>query len=127
MNLSKPAPKTVDEYLYNFPEAVQYLLEELRETIKQAAPEAVEVISYQMPAYLQEGKLVYFAAYKNHIGFYPTPSGIAAFKDELAAFNCSKGTVQFPIDKPLPLDLIARIVMFRVSENLDKAKAKSRG
>ena len=127
MNLSKPAPKTVDEYLYDFPEAVQYLLEELRETIKQAAPEAVEVISYQMPAYLQEGKLVYFAAYKNHIGFYPTPSGIAAFKDELVAFNCSKGTVQFPIDKPLPLDLIARIVTFRVSENLDKAKAKSRG
>ncbi len=125
MNPSKPAPKTVDEYLYDFPEAVQYLLEELRETIKQAAPEAVETISYQMPAYLQHGKLVYFAAYKNHIGFYPTPSGVAAFKDELAAFNCAKGTVQFPIDKPLPHDLIARIVTFRVKENLEKAAVKA--
>ncbi len=124
MNLSKPAPKTVNEYLIDFPEPVQYLLEDLRAAIKQAAPEAEETISYQMPAYLFKGKLVFFAAYKNHIGFYPTSSGIVAFKEELSAYKCSKGTVQFPIDKPLPLDLIARIVRFRMKENLDKATAR---
>ncbi|MEZ0542137.1 iron chaperone [Fibrella arboris] len=124
MNPSKPTPKSVDEYLYDFPEAVQYLLEELRQAIREAAPEAVETISYQMPAFMLHGKLVYFAGYKNHIGFYPTASGITAFKDELSTYNCTKGTVQFPLDKPLPLDLITRIVKFRVQENLAKALAK---
>ncbi|RYF72676.1 MAG: hypothetical protein EOO39_11740 [Cytophagaceae bacterium] len=126
MNPLKPTPKTIDEYLYDFPEAVQEMMEHLRQAIRDAAPEAVETISYQMPAFMLAGKLVYFAGYKNHIGFYPTPSGITAFKDELSAYNCAKGTVQFPLDKPLPIDLITRIVKFRVQENLAKAKKVTR-
>ena len=122
MEANAPAPKTIDEYLYDFPEAVQYMLEDLRQAIRNAAPKAVETINYQMPAFMLAGKLVYFAGYKNHIGFYPTPSGITAFKDELSAYKCAKGTVQFPLDQPLPIDLISRIVKFRVEENLAKAK-----
>ena len=118
--------KTIEEYLAVFPERTQQLMEGLRATIKKAAPQAVEKISYNMPAFMLEGMLVYYAAYDKHIGFYPTPSGIAAFKKDLASFKSAKGSVQFPIDKPLPLDLIAQIVKFRVEENLDKAREKKK-
>lgn len=114
----------VDHYIAAFPEGTQKLLDQLRATIKKAAPKATESISYMMPAYKYEGVLVYFGGYKKHIGFYPTASGIAAFKKELVAYNVSKGTVQFPLDKPLPVSLITKIVKFRVSENLQKAKLK---
>jgi uncharacterized protein YdhG (YjbR/CyaY superfamily) len=108
----------IDQYIATFPEQTRKLLEQLRETIKLAAPEASEVISWGMPAYKQNGILVYFAAYKNHIGFYPTASGVENFKQDFSAFHVSKGTIQFPLDKPLPLELIARVVRFRVEERL---------
>lgn len=117
---------SIDEYIATFPEDVQAILQQMRATIKAAAPEATEKISYQMPTFFLKGNLVYFGAYKNHIGFYPAPRGIEAFKDELAKYKGSKGTVQFPFDQPLPLDLITRIVKFRAAENLEKAEAKSR-
>ncbi|GEO11284.1 iron chaperone [Segetibacter aerophilus] len=123
----KAAPKVndVDTYIASFPGETRKLLEQVRATIKQAAPEAEEVISYQIPAYKFHGMLVYFAAYEKHIGFYPTPSGIAAFKEELAVFKSAKGSVQFPLDKPLPLDLITEIVTFRVRENAERAEIKA--
>jgi uncharacterized protein YdhG (YjbR/CyaY superfamily) len=114
--------KTIDEYIATFPENVQSILKELRETIRDAAPQAEEIISYQMPAFKQNGILVYFAAFKNHVGFFPTSSGIAAFKEELSEYETSKGTVRFPMDKPIPLDLVKKIVRYRVEENLDKKK-----
>lgn len=117
---------SIDEYISTFPESTQIILEELRATIKAAAPEATEKISYQMPTFYLKGNLVHFAAFKNHIGFYPAPRGIEAFKDELSVYDGSKGTVRFPIDEPLPLDLISRIVKFRVAENLEKAQMKKR-
>jgi uncharacterized protein YdhG (YjbR/CyaY superfamily) len=113
---------TIDEYIETFPVEIQSILEKLRRTIRKAAPEAAEVISYQMPAFKQNGVLVYFAAHQNHIGFYPTSSGIAAFKKELSAYKGSKGAVQFPLDQPLPFDLVEKIVKFRVKENLAKKK-----
>ena len=117
--------QSIDEYLEALPENARNAIKKLRKTIKSAAPKAEEVISYQMPAFRFHGILVYFAAHKNHIGFYPTSSGIAAFKKELSDYEGSKGTVKFPIDKPIPLVLIGKIVKFRVNENLRKAKAKS--
>lgn len=119
--------QSIDEYIATFPDAIQTVLQELRTTIKAAAPQAKEKISYQMPAFAQEGNLVYFAAWKNHIGFYPG-SGAAtdAFKDELSVYDSTKGSIHFPLDKPLPLPLITRIVEFRVAENLQKAAQKSR-
>lgn len=109
---------TVPEYIQTFPEAIQLLLKKVRATIKAKAPEAVESISYGMPAYKTNGKvLVYFAGYKNHIGFYATPKGHAQFKDHLSAYKQGKGSVQFPVDEPLPFDLIGEIVAFRVKEN----------
>ena len=116
--------KTVDDYLKPFPPEVRNTLEQLRQTIKTAAPKAEELISYMMPAYKQNGALVYFGGYKTHIGFYPTSKGIEAFRKELSAYEGSKGTVRFPIDKPLPLGLISKIVKFRVKENEGKKKAK---
>ena len=116
----------IDEYIAAFPEDVQTLLQIVRGAIHAAAPDAVERISYGMPAFAQEGALVYFAALKNHIGLYPTPSGIAAFQQEIAAYESSKGAVKFPKDQPMPLDLITKIVQFRVTENLTRAAAKSR-
>lgn len=113
---------TITEYIDTFPEPVQKILQELREVIKQEAPQALEKISYQMPTFFLNGNLVHFAAYANHIGFYPAPSGIEAFKQELSAYKNAKGSVQFPIDKPLPLELIKRIVRFRVRENTAYAK-----
>jgi len=117
---------TIDEYISSFPKEIQTLLEQVRETIHQAAPEAEEAIKYAMPTFVLNGNLVHFAAFKNHIGFYPVPSGIEAFKKELSFYKGAKGSVQFPLDKPMPLELISRIVQFRVSENLKKAKAKKK-
>ncbi len=115
---------TIDDYIAGFAKDVQVILEELRATIGKAAPEAEETINYQIPTFTVKGNLVHFAAYKRHIGFYPTPSGIAAFKKELSAYEGAKGSVQFPIDKPLPLRLITKIVKFRVKENLGRAERK---
>jgi len=110
--------KTVDQYIAQFPHEIQIQLQQVRETILQTAPDAVESISYAMPAYKLNGKpLVYFAGYKNHIGFYATPTGHEAFKEELSKYKQGKGSVQFPVDEPMPLDLIRRIVAFRVENN----------
>ena len=117
-------PTDIDAYISGYPEAIRKLLQEIRDTIKKAAPQAEEVISYGMPAFRQNGMLVWYAAFKNHIGFYPIPSGIEAFKDELSAFNGTKGSIHFPLDKPLPVDLISRIVSFRLTENMIKESAK---
>ena len=123
--MNKPSKfNTVEEYLSFFPAEIRKKLEDLRKTIKEAAPEAQEGISYNMPAYKYQGVLVYFAGYKSHIGFYPTASGIAAFKEELSEYPVSKGTVRFPLDQPLPFALIRSIVAFRLQENLYKARAK---
>ena len=115
--------KTIDDYIKIFPQDVESILERMRQTIRKATPEAVESISYQMPTFKLNGKnLVYFAGYKNHIGFYPVPSGIRAFKKELSQYRTGKGSLQFPIDKPVPYDLVKKIVMFRVKENMKKKK-----
>ena len=116
--MNKPA--NIDAYITGFPEDIQEKLQQLRVAIQKAAPGATEVISYAMPAFKMNSVLVYFAAYKNHIGFYPTASGIAAFTGELAGYKHSKGAIQFPVDQPLPLALITRIVAFRVA--MDKVK-----
>ena len=125
MQSNKAGFASIDEYIASFPADTRKILEELRATIKAAAPGAEEKISYQMPAFALKGNLVYFAAFKDHIGFYPTASGVEAFKKELSTYEGSKGTVRFPIDKPLPLKLIRKIVKYRVVENLKKAKVKS--
>jgi uncharacterized protein YdhG (YjbR/CyaY superfamily) len=117
---------TIDEYIIQFPLEVQETLNILRNVIKEAAPDAKEKIGYKMPAFYLYGSLVYFAAYKNHIGFYPTASGIEAFKDELAVYKSSKGAVQFPIGKPLPYELISRIVKYRVAENIKRSEEKKK-
>ena len=124
MKTEQAAPRTIDEYIAGFPPEIQQLLEQIRTTIRAAAPDAEEAISYQMPTFRLQGNLVHFAAFKNHIGFYPAPTGIEEFKAELSAYKGSKGAVQFPLDRPMPLDLIRRIVQFRVNENLAKAEAK---
>jgi uncharacterized protein YdhG (YjbR/CyaY superfamily) len=116
--------KTVDEYFSALPADTTGILEEIRKTIKQAAPLAQEVISYNMPAFKLKGILVYYAAHKNHIGFYPTSSPIVIFKNELSAYKYSKGAVQFPVEAPIPFDLISKIVKFRVQEDLEKARNK---
>lgn len=126
MNSEQTAPKTIDEYIAGFPEDVQAILQKIRQTIKETAPNAEEAISYQMPTFKLKGNLVHFAAFKSHIGFYPVPSGIEQFKEELAVFKQGKGSVQFPLDKPMPYDLIRRIVLFRVEENLANAEAKAK-
>jgi uncharacterized protein YdhG (YjbR/CyaY superfamily) len=115
---------SIDTYIANFPVDIQKKLQEIRSTIKASAPEAEEKISYQIPTFALKGNLVHFAAFKTHIGFYPTSSGIEKFKEELAAYQVSKGTVRFPLDQPIPYDLIARIVRFRLQENLERAQAK---
>lgn len=122
MATSRKTPKSFDDYMDRFPKDVQLRLQKLRLTVKKAAPQAKEKISYGIPAFTLNGMLVWFAAFKNHIGFYPRTSAIAAFKKELSVYKGAKGSVQFPFDKPLPLTLISRIVKFRVTENLSKAK-----
>jgi uncharacterized protein YdhG (YjbR/CyaY superfamily) len=115
----------IDQYILSFSPEIRERLEQMRQIIRSAAPEAEEVISYQMPAFRLNGILVYFAGYKNHIGFYPTASGIEAFKDQLSEYKWSKGAIQFPNDRPLPVELIERITRFRVNENLQiQKKAK---
>jgi len=113
---------TIDEYIRQFPAPVQSKLKELRLLLREIAPEAQEKISYQMPTFYLNGNLVHFAAHAEHIGFYPTPSGIAEFKAELSRYKHAKGSVQFPLDEPLPMDLIRKIVVFRVEENRNKEK-----
>jgi uncharacterized protein YdhG (YjbR/CyaY superfamily) len=112
--------KTVEEYIDSFPEDIRKLLKEMRRTIKEAAPDAEECISYQMPAYKMGHILVYFAGFKDHIGFFPTASGISAFENELSQYRRGKGSVQFPLDRPLPLDLVRKIVLFRIEEVRNK-------
>ena len=117
-------PASVDAYIKGFPAATRALLTTLRQTIRQAAPDAEECIAYDMPAYKQGGALVYFAGYAKHVGFYPTGTGIKAFEAELSPYNWSKGAVQFPLDEPLPTDLVTRMVQFKVALNLELAAAK---
>jgi len=121
------AYETIDEYILLFPPKIQEILNMLREVIKESAPNAKEKISYQMPTFVLNGNLVHFAAHKNHIGFYPTPSGINAFKQELSDYKGAKGSIQFPIEKPLPYHLISKIVKFRVAENIKRAEGKLKG
>ncbi len=123
MGTPKSQFKTIDEYIATFPKNVQDVLQELRQVIRETAPKAEETISYGMPAFRLNGRiLVYFAAWKNHIGFYPISSTIEAFKKELFTFKQAKGSVQFPLDQPIPFDLVKRMVRYRVKENLDKKK-----
>ena len=126
MDDKKSGFTSIDDYIATFSGDIQDKLQALRATIKAAAPDAEEKISYQMPTFAQKGNLVHFAVNKHHIGLYPAPSGIAAFKDELSGYKGSKGAVQFPLNEPLPLDLISRIVAFRVAENLEKAEMKAK-
>lgn len=126
MVVSRKQFKTIDQYIDSFPEDRRSLLNELRQTIREAAPEAEETINYGIPTFTLNGNLVHFAAFKNHIGFYPTPTGIEAFKEELSPYNRAKGSVQFPIDQPLPLSLIRRMVEYRVKENLAQKPKKKK-
>ena len=126
MKDSDASPKTMDEYISACPKDVQDILEKVRATIRKAAPEAEETIDYQMPTFKLKGNLVHFAAHKKHIGFYPTPSGIEKFKEEISVYEWAKGSVQFPLDKPIPYDLISRITEFRVKENLERAAVKGK-
>lgn len=116
---------SIDEYIATFPEDIQEILQTIRVTIHAAAPDATEKISYQMPTFYLKGNVVHFAVFQNHIGFYPAPSGIEAFEAELAKYKTSKGAAQFPLNEPLPLDLIRQVVEYRVAENLKKAEQKS--
>ena len=126
MEGKKKSFTTVDEYISQFPEDVQERLQSLREVIRETVPDAQEKISYQMPTFALHGNLVHFAAYQNHIGFYPTPSGINAFKDRMTEYKTSKATVQFPLDKPMPYELIQEIVKFREAENEKKSENKTK-
>jgi uncharacterized protein YdhG (YjbR/CyaY superfamily) len=117
---------SIDEYMEGFPKSTQKMLSAMRKTIQSAAPNATEKISYAMPTFYLHGNLVHFAGYKSHIGFYPAPSGLKNFEKEIATFKNSKGAVQFPLDKPLPIDLIKKIVRFRVQENMAKAESKKK-
>jgi uncharacterized protein YdhG (YjbR/CyaY superfamily) len=113
---------TIDEYIADYPKSVQVILQKMRQTIAETAPGAEETISYGIPTFKLKGNLVHFGAFKNHIGFYPTPRGLDAFKKELADYEGAKGSVKFPLDKPIPFELVAKIVRFRVEENLAKKK-----
>jgi len=118
-------PKDIDEYISGFPKDVQKILTKIRSTIKKAAPKAEEAISYQIPTFRLNGNLIHFAAYKNHIGIYPAPRAVAAFKKDLERYGSSKATIKFPLDEPIPYDLITRIVAFRVKANSEQPKAKA--
>jgi uncharacterized protein YdhG (YjbR/CyaY superfamily) len=124
MRTDRPHAKNIDEYIAGFAPDVQDILQKVRTTISTAAPQAEEVISYQMPTFKLEGNLVHFAAFKNHIGLYPTPSGTEKFRKELSPYETGKGSIRFPLDGPIPYDLISRIVKFRVEENLERAEAR---
>jgi uncharacterized protein YdhG (YjbR/CyaY superfamily) len=116
---------SIDEYIADFPAEIQEILQKVRRTIQDAAPEAKETISYAMPTFTLHGNLVHFAAYKNHIGFYPTPSGVEEFKERLSIYKGAKGSVQFPLTQPIPYDLIKAIVSYRVEENTKQAEMKA--
>ena len=126
MKTTDKSPQTIDAYIAGFPRDVQQLLKQVRTTIRKAAPGAAEAIKYRMPTYVLNDNLVHFAAFKNHVGFYPTPSAITAFKKELSRYKSAKGSVQFPIDEPMPLKLIEKIVAFRVKEVGAKSAAKKK-
>ncbi len=119
-------PLNIDEYIAAFPPETQKLLEQVRQSIHEAAPGCEETISYAMPAFKLNGPLVYFAGYKQHIGFYATPNGHEAFKNELSVYKTGKGSVQFPLNQPIPVELIKRMVVFRVKENAEKMKLKAK-
>jgi uncharacterized protein YdhG (YjbR/CyaY superfamily) len=116
-------PETIDEYITAFPKNIQDILQKVRQTIRESAPDAKEAISYQMPTFKLNGNLVHFAAFKNHIGFYPTPSATEEFQKELSPYKSGKGSIQFPLNEPIPYDLIRKIVMFRVKENFAKKRS----
>ncbi len=122
MDATRKHFKTIDEYIKTFPEEVQTILEKMRQTIRKAVPEAEEAISYQIPTFKLNGNLVHFAAFKNHVSFFPTARGVEAFKKELSQYIGSKGTVRFPLDKPIPYGLVKKIVIFRRKENLRKKR-----
>lgn len=126
MRTNQTVPKDIDEYIAGFPNDIQKILEKIRKTIRKAAPDAEETIKYQMPTFTLKGNLVHFAAFKKHIGLYPVPRGIEPFKNELSAYEGEKSTVRFPLDKPIPFDLITRIVKFGVKKNLERAGAKAK-
>ncbi len=126
MKTDQATPRTIDDYIAGFPDDVREILEKIRMTIREAAPGAEETIKYQIPTFTLKGNLVHFAAFKKHIGFYPAPTGIEEFKQDLSAYEGAKGTVRFPLDEPIPFDLVSRIVKFRVKENLDRAEAKAK-
>lgn len=120
--MSRPAAGSIDDYIADFPDGTREKLSEIRNLIKSLVPDATETISYAIPTFDRHGKhLVHFAGFKNHIGFYPTPSGLVAFADELAPYLTGKGTAQFPLDKPLPIDLIRKVVEFRLAESEARA------
>ena len=118
--------KNIDEYIDRYPKDVQAKLRKIRSTIRKAAPDATEAISYQIPTFKLGGNLIHFAAFPNHISLFPTSSGVAKFQKELAGYETSKGTIQFPLDRPIPYGLITRITRFRVKENSEKGKQKKR-
>ena len=126
MRGDQPTPQTIDEYIARFPPDVQEILRKVRATIRRAAPDAKEAIRYQMPTFVLEGNLVHFAAFKNHVGLYPTPSATESFREELSPYETGKGSIRLPLGKPIPYDLISKIVKFRVKENLEKAEAKGK-
>lgn len=126
MKTDTAAPNTIDGYIAGFPKDVQHILQKIRAIVHDAAPDAEEALKYRIPTFVLNGNLVHFAAFEKHIGFYPTPSGIEQFKDVLSAYNSAKGSVQFPLDSPIPYSLIKKIVKFRVNENRNKVALKSR-
>ena len=126
MDTTRRQFKSIDEYIGTFPEDVRKILSNIRQTIKETAPEAEETIKYQIPTFTLHGNLVHFGAFKNHIGFYPTPTGTAAFRKELSPYKVAKGSIQFPLDQPMPMSLIRQIVKYRVKENLERQKKKKR-
>jgi uncharacterized protein YdhG (YjbR/CyaY superfamily) len=126
MDKNRPIAKDIDEYISGYDEDVQLLLQKMRAAIHKAAPDATEDIKYALPTFIFHGNLVHFGAFKNHIGFYPSASGVEAFKEELAMFETSRGAIQFPINKPIPFNLVTKIVKFRVHQSLEKAMMKSK-
>ena len=126
MRIDKTTPTNIDEYIAGFPPEVQAILEKIRVTIRKAAPAAEETIKYQMPTFTYKGNLVYFAAFKNHIGFFPPVTGNEKLKHELSVYEGPKGSLKFPLDKPIPYDLVSKIVKIRVKENLERAEAKQK-
>lgn len=124
MNTNPPAPRNIDEYISSFPAEIQKILESIRLIIRELAPEAGEAIKYGIPTFTLNGNLVHFAAFKKHIGFYPTPTGLTAFQEELAPYKSGKGSVRFPLDQPIPFELIRKIVRFRVEENSKKTTGR---